>query len=52
MNQHHVVGALGVAAIVGVMAGSWVVFVAVAAVLIASSIHSGEIRPDKGTRRE
>ena len=51
LNQHHVVGALGVAAIVGGLAGSWVVFVAVAAVLIASSIHSGEIRPDKGRKR-
>jgi hypothetical protein len=51
LNQHHVVGALGVAAIVGGLAGSWVVFVAVAAVLIAGSIHSGEIRPDKGRKR-
>ena len=51
LNQHHIVGALGVAAIVGGLAGSWLVFGAIAAVLIAGSIHAGEIRPDKGNRQ-
>ena len=51
LNKHHVVGALSVAAIVGGLAGSWLVFATVAAVLIAGSIYSGEIRPDKGKRQ-
>ena len=51
LNKHHVVGALGVAAIVGGLAGSWLVFGAVAAVLIAGSVYAGEIRPDKGKRQ-
>lgn len=51
LNKHHVVCALGAAAIVGGLAGSWVIFGVVAAVLIAGSIHSGEIRPDKGKRQ-
>ena len=50
LNQHHVIGSLSVGAIIGGLAGSWLVFVAVAAVLIAGSIHAGEIRPDKGKR--
>ena len=51
LNRHHIVGALGVAAIVGGMAGSWLVFAAVVAVLIASSVGAGEIRPDKSKRQ-
>ena len=51
LNRHHIVGALGVAAIIGGLAGSWLVFGAVAAALIAGSIHTGEIRPDKGKRQ-
>ena len=51
LNQHHIVGAIGVATIVGGLAGSWLVFGAVAVVLIAGSIHAGEIRPDKGRKR-
>ncbi|MEI8376107.1 MAG: hypothetical protein WCJ35_25085 [Planctomycetota bacterium] len=50
LNQHHIVGAIGVAAIVGGLAGSWIIFVAVAVAMIAGSIHTGEIRPDKGIR--
>jgi hypothetical protein len=45
------VGTLGVATIVGGLAGSWLVFGVVAAVLIAGSIHAGEIRPDKSRKR-
>ena len=51
LNKHHIVGALGVAAIVGGLAGSWLVFAAVAAAMIAGSIHTGEIRPDKGKQQ-
>ncbi len=51
LNRHHIVRALGVAAIVGGLAGSWLVFGVVAAALIAGSIHAGEIRPDKGKRQ-
>ncbi len=50
LNKHHVMGALGVAAIVGGLAGSWLVFVAVAAVLIAGSVYCGEIRGKSGRR--
>jgi hypothetical protein len=43
LNKHHIVGALGVA-------GSWLVFGAVAA-LIAGSVYNNEIRPRKDGRR-
>jgi len=49
-NKHHVIGSFGVAAIVGGLAGSWTVFAVVAAVLIAGSVYSGEIRGQGGRR--
>ncbi len=51
LNKHHVFGAIGLAAIVGALAGSWTVFVMAAAMLIGVSLYSGEIRPRKGRRR-
>ena len=51
LNRFHVIGSLGMAAIVGGLTGSWLVFGVVAAALIAGSIHAGEIRPDKGKRQ-
>jgi len=51
LNRFHVIGSLGVAAIIGGLAGSWLLFGAVAAALIAGSIHAGEIRPEKAKRQ-
>ena len=51
LNKHHVIGSLGVAAIVGGLSGSWIVFAAVAAALIAGSVYNNEIRPRKDGRR-
>jgi hypothetical protein len=52
LNEHHIVGALGVAAIVGALGQSWMLFVAVAATLIAADLYSGKIRPDKDNCRQ
>ena len=51
LNRFHIIGSLGVAAIIGGLAGSWLVFGIVATALIAGSIHMGEIRPDKSKRQ-
>jgi hypothetical protein len=50
LSKFHVIGSLGVAAIIGGLAGSWTVFALVAAVLIASSFYAGEIRGKGGKR--
>ncbi len=55
LNGHHIVGALGLAGLLGLMTGSFAVFVIASIVMIGASIHSGEIRskPDarSGNRR-
>jgi hypothetical protein len=45
LNRFHVLGSFGLAAIAGVLTGSWLVFVVVMAILIAISLFTGEIRP-------
>ena len=50
LNTIHVFGSLVVAAFIGGLIGSWAVFAAVAALLIAGSVYSGDIRW-KGRRR-
>ena len=56
LNDHHIVGSLGVAAVIGGLTGSWVVFAVVAAALVATGVCTGEIRskPDgrSGNRRQ
>jgi hypothetical protein len=50
LNKHHILGAIGLAAIVGTLTGSWTVFVVAAATMIGVSLYSREIRPRKGGR--
>jgi hypothetical protein len=45
LNAAYVEGGLIVAALLGALAGSWIVFAAAAAVLIGLGLHGGEIRP-------
>lgn len=53
LNAVHLGGAVGVAAIIAAVAGSWVLFVLVAVALIGASLATGEIRLQKrsGKRR-
>jgi hypothetical protein len=44
LNAAHVNGALMIAAVLGVLTQSWLVFLIAAAVLIATSIQDGSIR--------
>ena len=44
LNASHAVGAIGIAAVIGIVAQSWVLFILVAAGLIAVSLATGEIR--------
>lgn len=44
LNGSHVHGALIVAALVGAMSGSWVVFAITGGVLLATSLYDGSIR--------
>jgi hypothetical protein len=45
LNRIHALGSVGLAAIAGIFASSWVIFVLVLAALIAISLFTGEIRP-------
>ena len=50
LNQTHILGALGVAAVVGGLAGSWTVFFLVAVVLVGASVYVGDVRIHGGPR--
>jgi hypothetical protein len=45
LNAAHVNGALVIAAVLGALTGSWLVFGVALAGLLVSSVVSGEIRP-------
>lgn len=51
LNSIYLTGSLILAALVGMMAESWGLFLLVAAVLIALQTHSGNIRPGPTSRR-
>ena len=51
LNKHHIVGSLGLAAVVGGLTGSWIIFGVVATALIATGIYNGDIR-GKSNRRQ
>jgi hypothetical protein len=44
LNSAHATGALAVAAVVGGLTGSWIVFAVTAVVLVGAAIYSGDIR--------
>ncbi len=48
LNQGYVQGCLAIAALIGAVCQSWIIFGIAAAVLIGLSMHSGEIRPTPG----
>jgi hypothetical protein len=45
LNQAYLLGNVMLAAIAGVLCGSWTVFVVVVVLLVVLSMHAGEIRP-------
>ena len=47
LNSVYVLGCLAVAAIIGAVAGSWIVFAIFSAVLIGCSVSDGGIRPTR-----
>jgi hypothetical protein len=51
LNVAAVNGALVIAAVIGLAATSWPVFLVVLAVLIVGSLHDGGIRPAPRNRR-
>ena len=44
LNRHHIVGSIGLAAVIGGLTGSWIIFGVVAAALVATGICNGDIR--------
>ncbi len=50
LNEVYVVGSVALAGIVGIATGSWIVFAVAGATLLAASLATGNIRPDKGGR--
>ena len=50
LNKFHVLGGLAVAAIVGILANSWAVFAAVAAILLGAAVRTREIRRGRDGR--
>jgi hypothetical protein len=51
LNSIYLIGAVVVAAAIGLATGSWIVFAISLAVLIGASIHAGRIRPGGRGRR-
>jgi hypothetical protein len=45
LNVSYVNGSLLIAAVVGVVTGSWLIFGLAAAVLVAGNVMAGDIRP-------
>ena len=45
LNEAYVIGSLFLAAVAGSIAGSWLVFIIAAAILLALNLHAGDIRP-------
>ena len=50
LNEHHIIGSLSLAGLLGLATGSVAVFVIVGVVMISASVYTGEIR-GKGGRR-
>ncbi len=44
LNSMHLLGSIGIAVIIAMLAKSWVLFVVIAGALVLASLHSGEIR--------
>ena len=51
LNQIHLLGAVGVATIVGVLVQSWTAFFVAVAVLVGGSIYGGDVRFDRRRRK-
>ena len=51
LNAIHITGAITFAAVLAAIAQSWVLFVVIAAALIAASVMTGEVRPPRRVRR-
>jgi hypothetical protein len=51
LNKHHILGSLGLAGLLGLVMGSWAVFVIAGAVMVGVSICTGEIRGKDGRQR-
>ena len=47
LNSFHLMGAIGIAAIVAAVSGSWLLFLLVAGGLIGASMITGEVRPPR-----
>jgi len=50
INSQHLLGSIGIAALLGVVSGSWAIFVLIAAALIGASMATGEIRLPQNRR--
>ena len=51
LNEFNVLSSLGAAGVLGILTGSWTVFLITGAILIAAGVYNGDIRPDKGKQR-
>jgi hypothetical protein len=47
LNAAHILGAAMIAGLIGGMADSWWVFVMTLMILLAGSLHAGDIRPSE-----
>ena len=51
LNSAHMSGALGLAAILGVLSQSWAIFLIAAAALIGGAVYAGDVRFDRHRRK-
>ena len=52
LNSTHLVGSIGIAAIIAVLTSSWALFLLVSIALIVASIGTGEIRFDRSNKKK
>jgi hypothetical protein len=45
LNKIHILGSFGIAAVTGLITGSWLAFALTSIFLIVLSVYTGEIRP-------
>ena len=51
LNQVHLLGAAGVAAVVGLLTQSWAAFFIALALLVGGAIYAGDVRFDRRRRK-
>lgn len=47
LNSFHLLGSFGIAAIIAMVSGSWLMFLLVGAALVGTALFTGDVRPPR-----